>query len=342
MERSGGIGYEGRMLRPSIPSAAKEPSPSGSSVDLRAEPESVTRFRRFVAGLRFDGLFWRRLAWAGSVYGPEWWKSYSPPFFAAAVFAVAHRNRRGATACQARVLGSEAGSASARRAALRMFREFGFCMSETMERFGPRPRPFRIDAPQPNPIGRALEAGLGAVLATAHVGNADVAARELRDTGRPVNLVMAREPNETTQDYVRDARASADLRVILSDSSVFSAFNMIRALRQNEILAIQIDRAGTGPFAPAGVREVPFFGSPARFLEGPFHLARLSGAPVIPVFTLRRGRRHYEIRVGEPRFVSRDDPDDTGRALDETVALLETTIREHPEQWFQFSPPWSS
>ena len=298
--------------------------------------------RRLAAMLRFDGLFWRRLAWWGSVHGPEWWKSYTPPLFAAGVFAAAHRNRRGAAACQARVLGGGTGAVRARFAAYRMFREFGFCMCETMELFGPKPGRFRIDVPGTNPILDALGAGLGAVLATAHVGNADVAARELHRTGRPVNLVMAREPNETTQDYNHSSRAGGGLRVILSDSSVFSAFNMIRALRQNEILAIQIDRAAQGPFAPAGVREVEFFGRPARFLEGPFHLARLSGAPVIPVFTLRRGRRHYEILVGPSRFVSRTDPEDAGRALAETVAFLESTVRAHPEQWFQFSPPWTA
>jgi hypothetical protein len=26
------------------------------------------------AALRFDGIWWRRLAWLGCVYGPEWWK----------------------------------------------------------------------------------------------------------------------------------------------------------------------------------------------------------------------------------------------------------------------------
>ena len=63
-------------------------------------------------------------------------------------------------------------------------------------------------------------------------------------------------------------------------------------------------------------------------------------APVVPVVTLRRGRRHYEIVLGEPRWVDRNVAGDTERALRQTVEFFERTIRENPEQWFRFSPFW--
>ncbi|MGH7819434.1 MAG: lysophospholipid acyltransferase family protein [Candidatus Binatia bacterium] len=320
----------------SVPGANREPpGPPPASGAERS-------WAHLAATLRFDGLFWRRLARLGSVYGPEWWKRYSPPFFAAAIFAVAHRNRRGAAACQARILGVDASSPRAYLAAFRMFRTFAHCMTETMEFYGPSPRPFRIAEPPRNGVAEALGRGHGVILATAHVGNWDISARALQATGRPVNIVMAREPNETTQEYARRTREQVGVTVILSDSSVFSAFNMIRALRRNEILAIQLDRPATGPTSPAGIRAVPFLGDEAPFLEGPFHLARLSGAPVIPVFTLRRGVRHYEIVLGEPRYVSRDAAGDAGQALREAVALLERTVRANSDQWFQFAPLWAN
>ncbi len=67
------------------------------------------------------------------------------------------------------------------------------------------------------------------------------------------------------------------MHVIFSDSSVFSAFNMIRALRRNEILAIQIDRGNGEP--NSAVKHVEFFGAEASFQEGPFQLA---GCPARP------------------------------------------------------------
>jgi lauroyl/myristoyl acyltransferase len=321
------------------------PGPEGSASGSGSASAESTAARlsvgaRVAAALRFDGLFWRKFARLGSVYGPEWWKRGSPPFFAAIFFAAVSRNRRGAVANQRRVLGPGASAFDAHRAAFRVFSSFAYCMVESMEYYGPRPRPLRIDEPERNFIAEALERGTGAILVTAHVGNWEISGRALQATGRPVNMVMAREPNETTQEYAVRSRERGGLHVILSDSSVFSAFNMVRAVRRNEILAIQLDRGAPSPTAPRGTRDVVFFGEPAPFQEGPFHLARISGAPVIPVFTLRVGTRHYRIVLGTPRYVSRDDASDATAALEETVAFLEATIRETPEQWFQFAPFW--
>jgi lauroyl/myristoyl acyltransferase len=58
---------------------------------------------------------------------------------------------------------------------------------------------------------------------------------------------------------------------------------------------------------------------------------------LVPVVTLRRGRRHYEIVLGEPRWVDREVAGDAERVR-ETVGFFERTIREYPEQWFRFAP----
>jgi lauroyl/myristoyl acyltransferase len=304
-----------------------------------SEPLPRRRFGKVREALRFDGLMWRKFARLGCVYGPEWWKRGSPPVVALIIFLLIGRNRRGVVENQRRVVG-DLGKGRLLAAAYRVFAMFARCMTETMEFYGPRPRTFRIDEPEENHVARVLALGRGVILATAHVGNWDISGRALHATGRPVCLVMGREPNETTQEYARRSREHVGVRVIFSDSSVFSAFNMIRALRRNEILAIQIDRGNGEPNSAA--KRMPFFGAEASFQEGPFHLARVSGTPVVPVVTLRRGLRHYEIVLGRPRWVARDVPGDAEAALREMVEFFEQTIREHPEQWFQFAPFWSA
>jgi len=292
---------------------------------------------RVVEALRFDGLWWRRFARLGSVYGPEWWKRGSPPVIAAILFGLVGRNRRGAMTNLRRVLG-DADDGRLHLAALRMFIQFAHCMTETMEYFGPRPRPIQLDVPQRDPIAEALRDGRGAVLVTGHIGNWDVAAKTLRDYDRPINLVMAREANATAADYVRAIREQAGVRVIYSDTSVFSSLNMIRALRANEIVAIQLDRmVGSG-----GARLVPFFGRLAPFPSGPFVLARLAGAPLIPVFAPRLGTRHYAVHIGQRITLTRDarDPHSLARAMRAAVAAFESVIRAYPSQWFLFSPFW--
>ncbi|HVN83613.1 MAG TPA: lysophospholipid acyltransferase family protein [Candidatus Binatia bacterium] len=294
-------------------------------------------FAPLLQALRFDGLWWRKFAYLGCVYGPEWWKRCSPPAIAAIIFALIGRNRRGAIDNLQRILGDPDRRRAAREA-LWMFAEFAHCMTETMEYYGPRPHAIRLDPPDHDPLAEALRERRGAVVVTGHFGNWDIAAKTLRDYDRPINIVMAREVNATTQAYVRTAREQVGVQVLYSDTSVFSSINMIRALRANEIVAIQLDRM----LGPGGARLIPFFGAPAPFPSGPFVLARLAGAPVVPVFIPRLGTRHYEIRVGQRYRIGRDARDHhvLDRVMTEVVAEFEAIVREFPTQWFQFTPFW--
>jgi KDO2-lipid IV(A) lauroyltransferase len=294
------------------------------------------RFGSILRALRFDGLWWRKFAYLGSVYAPEWWKRWSPPWVAAIIFLCVGRNRRGAVANMRRVLGRR-GRLRDHLAGLDVFIAFAHCMTETLEYLSPRPQPVRIDEPSDDPIKAAIARGRGAVLVTCHFGNWDVAARTLAHFGCPFNLVMAREANETTADFVRKAREDAGVRVLLSDSSVYGSFNMLRALKRNEVVAMQLDR----PLGGDGARSIDFFDAPAWFQAGPLRLARLAGAPIFPVFALRVGVRHYRIVLGTERTVARHaSVEEMDRILTSIVAEFEQLVRQHPEQWFQFAPYW--
>jgi lauroyl/myristoyl acyltransferase len=287
--------------------------------------------------LRVDGVWWRNLAMLGSVYGPEWWKRWSPPFFAAFIFALVAPNRRGAIANMRRVLGTREASLTT-TAALKTFVEFSHCLVDTLEFFGPRPQPVRVDIPEPDLLEEALAAGRGAVVVTGHLGNWDVAAARLLKYGRPVTVVMAHEANRSTHEFQRRMRAGQDFSVVYSDESMFSSLHLVRALRQNQVVAMQLDR--TNPMGRT--LEMPFFGAPARFSAGPFHLARVAGAPVLPCFAPRVGVRHYEIRYGGLHHVA-DRPRRGGieDVAARVIADFESIVREFPCQWFQFTDFWA-
>jgi len=292
----------------------------------------------FARAVRIDGVWLRKLAYLGSAYGPEWFKRSSPYAIAASSFWLVKERRRAAVRNLERVLGAD--RFTAHWAALRMFAEFAFCTSESMEHDSPRPRPMRVDRPPADrdAVLGALRAGRGAVVVTGHIGSWDIAAKTLRAGEVPVHLVMAREMDAATQEFVEAARARSGVKIVLSDASVFSSLGLVRALRRNEIVAIQLDRtAGAG-----GARMLPFLGAPAPFPSGPFVLARLAGAPVIPVFAPRLGRRHYRVHIGAPVDVphAARDPRLLDRVMLEVTGQLEAIVRRYPWQWFQFAPFW--
>ncbi len=292
---------------------------------------------RMIESLRVDGASWRKLAALGSVHAPEWFKRTSPPLIAALLFALVADRRRAAIGNLERVLGAKRWTA--RRAALRMFSEFAFCTSEAMEHGSSRPAPLRIDRAEPDAVQLALRDGSGVVIVTGHIGSWDIGAKALHELGIPVHVVMAREVNATSQAFLRRAREQSGVRTVYSDASVFASLGLVGALRRNEVVAIQLDRA----VGASGLRLLPFFGAPAPFPSGPFVLARLAGAPIVPVFVPRLGRRHYEIRFGERIDVPREarDPEILDRVMREAVRQLEDAVRRDPTQWFQFAPFWA-
>lgn len=291
---------------------------------------------RALESLRVDGAWWRRLAALGSAHAPEWFKRASPPLIAALLFAGIGDRRRAAIANLERVLATD--RVTARRMALRMFSEFAYCTSEAMENYSSRPAPLRIDRAGPDAVRLALGEGRGVVIVTGHLGSWDIGASALLDLGAAVNLVMASEANPTSQAFVRSTHEQVGVRIVLADASVFSSLALISALRRNEVVAIQLDRAANA----GGLRMHPFFGAMAPFPSGPFLLARLARAPVVPVFVPRMGRRHYEIRFGERIDVPREarDPEVLDRVMRAAVHQLEAAVRRDPTQWFQFAPFW--
>src|SRR5216117_1705698 len=163
-------------------------------------------WRRLGATLRFDGAAWRRFAELGCVYGPEWWKRGSPPVIAAIIFAIARAQRAAVLANQRQVRGPVRGPRGWLRErwhAYRVFVEFARSVTEAMEQWGPRPRPLALHVVGAEIFEDALAEHRGLVVLTGHFGSWEVAARHLAGLGRPVNMVVAHEPNPSRSEERR-------------------------------------------------------------------------------------------------------------------------------------------
>jgi KDO2-lipid IV(A) lauroyltransferase len=182
-------------------------------------------------------------------------------------------------------------------------------------------------------LEHCLDRGRGVVMVTAHIGNWDMAGVFLASRGYPVNVIHDTLHPKRWNDRVQGIRALIGLRLIPVESGVRQ---MLRALRQNEILAILIDR----PMDDAGV-PVHFFGAETRVPGGAATLALRAGAPVVCAVALRT-RDGFEALVSpiieiQPSGDPRQDVQDLTQRV---MSWLEALIRQHPDQWYMFRNMW--
>jgi KDO2-lipid IV(A) lauroyltransferase len=186
-------------------------------------------------------------------------------------------------------------------------------------------------------LDRALKAGSGAILVSAHLGNWELGGLGLADMGYPINVLTFREPDEKVNELRESVRQERGVRFIYVDREDFSPLAMIEAvnaLRRNEVLAILADRDGS-----SNTIRIDFFGRPTNIPVGTAYLALASGAPVIPVFVLREADGKYTTVMEEP-IVFRGAHGEHGSSIrtgmEKLLAVFERYIRAYPDQWYNF------
>jgi predicted LPLAT superfamily acyltransferase len=112
---------------------------------------------------------------------------------------------------------------------------------------------------------------------------------------------------------------------------------VLRAFGEGRIVALQGDR----DFNDRGLRR-RFLGADATFPLGPFLLARLTGAQLLPAFIAYTEDHRFAIELGETIEVERtaDRQADVEAALDRWLEVLEGAVRRWPTQWYNFHDFW--
>ena len=188
-------------------------------------------------------------------------------------------------------------------------------------------------------IDQCLAAGNGLIVWTAHVGNWEFASRLLAMRG-PVNVARVVE-DKPAEIILRNLMASERLKTVDLKGGVQATIELLQALRRNEIVAMQGDRV-----YQRHTFDVPFFSQPTKFPLGPFLLSQVSGAPLLPVFVIRRSWLRYQVLMGDliapvPSPVKRDDRDaGLYEAMSQAAGFLEKTLSVHYDQWMNYFDFW--
>ncbi len=180
----------------------------------------------------------------------------------------------------------------------------------------------------------AMARNLGVIVLTSHLGSFDTMGSAVRAKGYPITALTARTTSRFAFEFVSFLRKSHDLGLIEASSS--GVREAIAHLREGKVLCLISDR----DFFLNG-QDVIFFGEETTLPIGPARLARDTGATIVPIFTLRQGRKHA-IMI-EPSFTVEKTGDrdaDVARGMEKVVSAMETAISIAPDQWAMFQRVW--
>lgn len=185
-------------------------------------------------------------------------------------------------------------------------------------------------------IDRILAQGKGVIIVTGHMGNWELLAAAYGVKGHSGAVIGRRIYYEPFNQVIVKLREGVGVRTIYRDES---PRKMLQVLLKNQILGIVADQdvdSIEGTF-------VPFFGVPAYTPTAPAKLSIASGAPIVPAFMIRQGRK-YRLFMEEPIYPEVKDSKE--EAVQDMTArwaeAVEDRVRRFPEQWGWMHDRWKT
>ncbi len=180
-------------------------------------------------------------------------------------------------------------------------------------------------------LDAALDRGNGVIVISAHLGNFAVMMGKLIAEGYPFNLVLKLPRDPGISHFFERKMKQYNLHFIVADPVSVSQKEILRTLRRNEVVCLIVD----GDQKRGGV-PVMLMGQEIAMPPGPAILAQRTGAPVLPMFIIRQKDNSQKIIIEPPVDVIDDKDQDKAVALlcQKFAAIIETTIKKHPTQWY--------
>jgi len=188
-------------------------------------------------------------------------------------------------------------------------------------------------------LDEVLAEGHGILLAGGHFGNWELGGIVIRLlSGYPLIVVGRPEPSPAVSELRQRIRESLGIETIVIGRMLETALQIRRALANNAIVAMLIDR-----HLGKDQVEVTFFGRPTQFVKSPAMIAYLSRAPLLPSFVIRQSDGRFQAICATPIWPDASlPPDESVQRMTQAFAVeLESRIRAYPHLWYQFYPYWS-
>ena len=180
--------------------------------------------------------------------------------------------------------------------------------------------------------------GKGVLIVTGHLGAWELSSFYHSLMGYPMGMVIRRLDNRRLDDYVNAIRCLHGNRVLHKDDF---GRGLLTAMRAGQTVGILMDTNMTPPQGEF----VKFFGRPACTATGLAHVARKTGAAVLPGFMLwEPAERKYVLHFGEEIEIPHtgDAQADILAGTQLCTAAIEGWIRRYPDQWLWIHRRWKT
>jgi KDO2-lipid IV(A) lauroyltransferase len=186
-------------------------------------------------------------------------------------------------------------------------------------------------------LDAALLKGNGVIALGAHLGSFTLLGTRLAVEGYPFNVIM-KEGSFPKLTKRLNANARRQGQKIFPPQPVTSSLKKsINCLRRNEVLYLVVDEQHRRGGLP-----VPFFGQTAYTPPGPAIFSLKTGAPILPMFVLRKKGIAHTLVIGNPIQIDRtqDEKKDIEGLTAKFTKVIEEMIRQYPSQWTWLNRRW--
>jgi KDO2-lipid IV(A) lauroyltransferase len=158
----------------------------------------------------------------------------------------------------------------------------------------------------------------------------------LKNEPKPVHVVFKRDARGRFEEIRRSLRQRLGVHEAAIDDGWSIWVGLRDALTRDEVVVMQGDRVMPGQKGQA----VPFLHGHLLMPNGPIKLAIASGAPLIPIFSVRTPDGRIAIRIEDAIHVDPAAEPVRGvhPALLQLTTVIERYIRQYPEQWLLLQP----
>lgn len=217
---------------------------------------------------------------------------------------------------------------------------FGRVVIDKFALLAGRSEQFQVSIQNPEVFEKLLSQDKGVILAGSHIGNFELLGHCLKQDSKPVNGVIYGGESAVMQARRSSTFGENNVKLIPVAQDMSHLFTIKNALDNGEIVTILCDRL----FGSNKKKRMDFLGHPADFPIGTFRMAAQLEVPVISVFLIKGKGSQYNghlVPLTIPEGVT-SVTEKVENLLRQYVKTLEDTLRQNPEQWFNFYEFWET